>query len=363
MLAAIALFLGAPVLLQVTNAAQVMMPAAASLDIQVPVAPTPVRIAGRPHLAYELHITNFRTVDVTLTLIAIRDRDRPGSPLATFESAALRDGLARVGQRPDTSDKRTIAPGGRVIFFIWLPLDPSLPLPSSLKHDVAYAVATSGNQESSAIGGGAVDVRRETPVVLGPPLRGGPWAAVYDPSLAAGHRRAVFAIEGRARIPARFAIDWVKVDGNGYGEDVLAVADGTIAAAIDRFPEPTVPIALDNAAGNYVTLDLGGGRFAFYEHLRPGSVRVRAGDRVTAGQVLASLGASGSVSSGAHLHFHVADANSSLGAEGVPFVLRRFERLGAFESLAALGRGERWIPSQVDTRQLEMPRDQAVVRF
>ena len=116
---------------------------------------------------------------------------------------------------------------------------------------------------------------------------------------------------------------------HGYGAEVLAVADATVVGLADRFPEPTTPITLDSAAGNYVTLDLGAGRFAFYEHLRPGSIRVRLGEPVRSGQGIASLGASGSVSSGPHLHFHVGDANSPLGAEGF-LRLQAFQALGAF---------------------------------
>jgi len=147
---------------------------------------------------------------------------------------------------------------------------------------------------------------------------------------------------------------------------VLAVGDGVVADAVDRFPEPTKPIALDNSAGNYVTLDLGGSRFVSYEHLKPGSVRVKTGDRVRSGQVLALLGGSGSVSSGPHLHFHVSDGNSSLGAEGLPFVFKQFERLGAYESLQAFASGKPWVArssEQESTVRMEMPRQQTVLRF
>jgi murein DD-endopeptidase MepM/ murein hydrolase activator NlpD len=41
---------------------------------------------------------------------------------------------------------------------------------------------------------------------------------------------------------------------------------------------------------NYVTLDLGGSRYAFYEHLKHGSITVRRGDRVKSGQVIGLLG-------------------------------------------------------------------------
>jgi hypothetical protein len=217
--------------------------------------------------------------------------------------------------------------------------------------------------------------------VLDPPLRGGPWIAAYDPAMNGGHRRALFTIEGKARIPARFAIDWIKVDGagllsygdassprnwSGYGQDVLAVADAEVVAVVSDLPEPTTPIGIENAAGNYVTLSLGGGRFAAYEHLQTGSVRVRTGDRVRSGQVIALLGGSGSVSSGPHLHFHVSNANSPLGAEGVPWVFRRFERLGGYASIDGIRNGAPWTPllaGQSQAMTMTLPAPQTVLRF
>src|SRR3546814_17201841 len=80
---------------------------------------------------------------------------------------------------------------------------------------------------------------------LSPPLRGGPWVAVYDPGMERGHRRVFYATEGSATLPGRFAIDFMKLDArgklssgdadipashHGFGADVLAVADGTIVA-------------------------------------------------------------------------------------------------------------------------------------
>ena len=66
-----------------------------------------------------------------------------------------------------------------------------------------------------------------------------------------------------------------------------------------------VPITLEMPlAGNHVILDIGGGRFAFYAHLQPGSLRVKLGDKVRRGQVLGLVGNSGN-STEPHLHFHI----------------------------------------------------------
>ncbi len=154
--------------------------------------------------------------------------------------------------------------------------------------------------------------------------------------------------------------------------NVLAVADGIVADARDDIAEdPSIssaagPVALEKASGNYVTLDLGEGRYAFYEHLKSGSVKVKAGARVKSGQILGLLGNSGSSSAGPHLHFHVADANSALGAEGLPYVFREFEVLGGYETIGGFDNGERWKPVPPEaggTRSMELPAANTVVRF
>jgi murein DD-endopeptidase MepM/ murein hydrolase activator NlpD len=61
--------------------------------------------------------------------------------------------------------------------------------------------------------------------------------------------------------------------------------------------------------------------------LQRGSFRVRAGDHVHRGDVLALLGNSGN-STGAHLHLQLTDRNSVLQSQGVPFVFSDFTYLG-----------------------------------
>lgn len=155
----------------------------------------------------------------------------------------------------------------------------------------------------------------------------------------------------------------------GYGADVLAVADGIVAATRHDMKESATIAAhpkhsAEDATGNYIAIDLGGGRYAFYEHLQPGSLRVRRGERVRRGQVIGALGFTGQ-STGPHLHFHVADANSPLGAEGIPYVFEQFEWLGTYEKIEALGR-QRWTPLGGTTaarRAAERPASNVVIRF
>jgi len=361
-------------------------PMVQGVDIEVPFSPAPLRIAGQRHLGYELHVTNFRTADVTLLRVEVVDADR-GVAIADLFDAALAARLGQPGVDPAPADPRVVGGGRRAVLFAWLPLDEATPAPVRLEHRIELEIARPSGPERTVVVGGGLEVRADSPLVLGAPLRGGPWVALYDPLLQHGHRTSIYAVGGRARIPARFAVDFIRLDERGahargdasrvaswlgYGAEVLAVADGVVADARDDIAEDAAigrsatPIPLENASGNYVVLDLGGGRHAFYEHLKSGSVRVRAGERVRAGAVIGLLGNTGSSSSGPHLHFHVADATSPLAAEGMPYVFRDFRVLGAYPTIDAFDAGGPWGEAPraaAGPRRLELPAPNTVVTF
>jgi murein DD-endopeptidase len=156
----------------------------------------------------------------------------------------------------------------------------------------------------------------------------------------------------------------------GYGANVLAVADARVVEARDDVADDTAigdraAIPLERASGNYVVLDLGG-RYAFYEHLKPHSLRVQRGARVHRGEVLAQLGNTGSSSAGPHLHFHVADSPAELAAEGLPYVLDRFELLGTFQFPDDAATTPAITPRPANlpaARRRELPPPNAVVRW
>lgn len=119
----------------------------------------------------------------------------------------------------------------------------------------------------------------------------------------------------------------------GYGKRVLAVTDGTVVSAIDGLPDNTprtaagfstaIPLTMKTVAGNSIVLDLGGGQYAYYAHLQPGSVGVKVGDRVRRGEVLARIGNSGDARR-PHLHFQVATTPEILDSEGIPYLIDRY---------------------------------------
>jgi hypothetical protein len=371
---------------QAAAPAQQRAPLLQSVDIQIPSAPMPVTIANKRYLAYELHVTNFRPFDVALNRLEVIDADR-GSRIAEFGEAQLLAMLRRVGAPVAGTDHHTVLPGGQTIVYLWLPLEDGVATPVRLQHRIELDLMRPSDRERTVVTDSGCSVRSEQPIVLNAPLRGGPWVALYSPALMGGHRTSIYTLNGRARVPARFAIDWVKLaddatyargdvtriaNWHGYGSEVLAVADGIVAEAVDDMPEDATlsethaPLALEYASGNHVTLDLGSGHYAFYEHLEHRSITVRRGDRVKSGQVIGLLGNSGSSSTGPHLHFHVADASSELGAEGLPYVFRNFQVLGAYEGIDTFKTGEHWKPTPpvaAGKRSMELPGANTVIVF
>jgi murein DD-endopeptidase MepM/ murein hydrolase activator NlpD len=122
----------------------------------------------------------------------------------------------------------------------------------------------------------------------------------------------------------------------GFGADVRSPADGVVVTVHDRERDHwsrmgwlALPfLVVESAAreltgpgrilGNHVVLDLGGGVYAALAHLQRRSVRVRPGDVVRAGTVIASCGNSGN-SSEPHLHLQVMDHPRAALADGIPF--------------------------------------------
>ena len=345
-----------------------------------------VRILGDEYLVHELWITNSFPFATTIDSVVVLDGSRV---LATYAGEELK---RRVG-RPDLPRTHPtpllLEAERRAVVYFWIPLSRAGARPMQINHRATLTpVASVPSPREVYVSGREPAVAVQDDVeVIDAPLRGDRWAAIYDPTLMGGHRTAVYNTDGKDRIPGRFAIDFIRLlpsgrvhtdaasrpdDWNGFGAEVLAVKTARVVAAVDgrpdrdRFGKARETITRENAAGNYISLDLGNGRFVFYEHLQQGSLTVKVGDQVVSGQTIARVGSSGSVSSGPHLHFHVSDANSLLGAEGLPFVIREFRLSGAFRSIASFAKGDAPIPNAAGVsprRSLERPGPNTVVEF
>ena len=353
------------------------------VNVVIPQPPAPVVAAGRTRLVYELHLTNFAPMPFDLAGIEVVAGD---SVLASWRGDALAAMLMPVGTAGEMgSAARTLAAGRSLVAFIDLTLPAGAAVPAGLSHRLLFtAKIGDGATIERTVSGVAVTVGPPAPVI-GAPLRGAGWVAANG-LFAPDHRRSFNAVDGHEHLAQRFAIDWVRLgpDGrffrpngslntnfSGYGAAVIAVADGTVSAVIDGQPEnegnnpvSSRTVTLDSITGNSLVLDLGQGRYALYAHLQPGSIKVAVGDKVRAGQVLAKLGNSGN-SDAPHLHFQLMDANSPLGAEGLPYAIAGFTQNGILPDLSGLDTGQPWPgePGPAAAHSAEFPVDNAVVTF
>jgi hypothetical protein len=298
---------------------------------------------GAFHIEYELVLLNTLPVPVDVTSLQVRGAG--GRRIAALSGARLSGAMTLLGGDEPATKLPPSAAG-----VVWLDLDIATrrAIPRAVEHRLTVDIGP-----GFPVGpvftemGGRARVSRQGPVAIGPPLRGGGWAAIVGP-----HRRALQAVDGDLRLAQRFAIDFsARLDGEGRthagdsstsssyfndGQPVLAVGAGTVVEAVDRYPDQIpnakVPVPFEATPGNHVIIKLRKGVFAAYAHLKPGSILVRRGDAVRAGQVLGELGNSGN-SGGPHLHFQLMNRPSFLGADGLPFVFRRFELDGRMPSL------------------------------
>lgn len=119
-----------------------------------------------------------------------------------------------------------------------------------------------------------------------------------------------------------------------WGQPMLAPAAGVVVEvvndAIDNPPNQPKPGAV---YGNYLVIDHGEGEFSLLAHLQRGSVSVKKGQRVRAGQQLARCGNSG-MSTEPHLHYQLMDDADWRKAQGLP---AQFTGYVANERLVELG--------------------------
>jgi murein DD-endopeptidase len=348
-------------------------PISLPLDVTVPIAPTAFAADGKMHMVYELHIVNMSPWDCTLTGIDVLAAHTSNS-LASFSGATLEDMVARPGV--NVQPKSKLEPGTEAVVFMWVTVGRKQDVPPALQHRIT--VKLGDYPDPLVVETDPLPVRTG-PIVVTPPLRGDHWLAANGPSNTSGHRRALIPINGHAVISQRFAIDWVKLGDDGltyhgdkldnknyyaFGQEALAVADGIVTEVKDGIPlnvpglnSRAVPITLETVGGNHVILNIGDGCYAFYAHLQPGSIRVKVGDKVHRGQVLGLVGNTGN-STEPHLHFHISNASSPLGSEGLPY---------SFPSFEVEGKGWGWKPSDAkgapEKHTMEIPLENEIVRF
>jgi murein DD-endopeptidase MepM/ murein hydrolase activator NlpD len=218
--------------------------------------------------------------------------------------------------------------------------------------DAVRAIATLAGANGVRTVAASVPVRLYTSsIVYRSPLEG-EWLMQAVPGVQSHHR---------FNPPTEFAVDFFKIgpDGHvvhgnplnawnfyGFGAPVMAAAAGTVVAVIadqvqDRASlvrKPGEPLdafleRVDNFhmtamkrnfrganAGNIVTIRHekdGAVEYSSYGHLKSGSVRVKAGDRVAQGQIIGEVGDTGD-SAEVHLHFQINAGPDAFTSKSLP---------------------------------------------
>jgi Peptidase family M23 len=144
----------------------------------------------------------------------------------------------------------------------------------------------------------------------------------------------------------RYAYDFMMTDETGrsfsgdgkalkdyycFGAPILSPAAGVVVRKQDGMRDyPGVgDYSIDwktrDLRGNFVVIRHAEGEYSLLAHLQKGSITVRVGDEVKAGQVIARCGNSG-YSTEPHLHFQLQDSANFFMAKGLPIRIARFKR-------------------------------------
>jgi hypothetical protein len=200
----------------------------------------------------ELLVVNVFSEPVTLSSVTVLDP--AGKELMRIEGGTL----AAATQTLFAKTATPIVPASAAVSVdvdLMLPPDTA---PERVTHRIVYTLKAD-SELALMVGGLEVDapevaINRQPAIVIRPPLKGNGWLATTACCKPNVHRDERIAIDGvRIETGETFAVDWAKVkndrlfDGDGkrveqyygFGEDVLAVADGTVVSIRDGMPDQT----------------------------------------------------------------------------------------------------------------------------
>jgi len=336
------------------------------IHIELPASPMPVPMQdGRWLLSYHLFLSSWAYTPLMLKEFQVLDA-RSEAVVLRYDERELSERDTRFptvppGRSRKTGHERELEPGESAAIVAFAYFDSFDQIPPVLEHRLIFAAdprillrreSIQDSDRNFVVACASVGVRKEAPLVVGAPLRGGPWVCANGCAPGSAHMNFVIR-DGQARLPQQFAFDFFKVDVDGnvmphpvpdeitnemfycYLADVIAVADGEVTAlktdVATNVPQKDgsvlTPITRENGAGNSIGLRIDGHHYAFYAHLEPGSIQVTLGQKVKKGDVIAAIGNTGNAT-GPHLHFHISDSNNLNGSQGQPYVFERFELEG-----------------------------------
>lgn len=323
----------------ITSADWETSPAQITIEILQP--PTPLIADNKYFLVYELHLTNYHAAPAYITSLQVfSDKQK-----LNFADENLAKLIHPIGEKNSKENPLMINPGQSKMILMWLSFANQKDIPDYLTHQINIHTEHKNQPLNLKVVTDPMKIKKTAPIVVSAPLQGDNWLAGNAPSNTSAHRMANFVVNGHDYFAQRYAIDFIRMGKNGmsfegdeknnhsyyaYGQKILAVADGTVIEAIDNIPENiphtdqrAVSMNVDTIGGNHIVIDLKNGYYAFYAHLIPGSLTVKKGAEVHRGEVLGLVGNSGN-STEPHLHFHIVDKPSFIGANGIPYAFDHF---------------------------------------
>ena len=323
-------------------------PEAPSVTMTNPVAPVPVPSTDGVNIAYELELNGLKDTGFVPEKIEVIDPAN-GNVIYTPDAKVWKRTWQPASNPPPTAEERmtgTLKLSTPRIS-VWFKVSPGA-VPDKLVHRLTLNRSASG-LPSVTVTGGEVTVRKDLkPVVIGSPMKGPGWVVMETTLPTTHHFVMPVTINNGTTVDQRYAQDWFYIDpvtgnaaqGNatlaknflGYGKELLAVADGTVVEVRDGVQDNEIiyklpPFAFATGTGNNAIIDIGDNKYACYCHIIPGSFKVKKGDKVKEGQVIALLGNTGQ-SDIPHLHFEVVTGKPTIiGGEGYPFVFREYDQI------------------------------------
>lgn len=324
---------------------------AVSLSVQ-PQAPLIERTAFGQALNFDIRVANTGAAPLTLRVVQVTVRNKAGEVVQVSEinDNGPAPGIEAVAGREVEAGK------GVTVFN---PLHTLAAGIDAARLDYHLEFVTPGDQAVSADMQVAPQVY-VTKTALRLPVQGR--VLVWDGhDFYAHHRRLSMdappaSVFGLTSNPNRYSYDFTIVDAQAkrysddgkvheanysFGHPVLAPGDGVVVAAVDAFKddgaltEDDLKKDLMSLWGNHVVIDHGNGEFSRMGHLKSGSVKVKAGQAVKAGDPIGAMGSSGS-SLFPHLHYELA-TGADMKAEGLPSTFRNLDRLMGAKRVAMDG--------------------------
>lgn len=116
-------------------------------------------------------------------------------------------------------------------------------------------------------------------------------------------------------------------DSYTFGSEIISPVNGIVVHVLDSLPDRKIK-ERDKLAGNHIIIQFQDTLFVALAHLKQYSIKVKKGDKVNTGDILAQVGNSGNTDF-PHLHIHIQDSEvyDIDNTKSYPFRFKKFKRM------------------------------------